>query len=223
MAKLDRRSVGLTLTSELVEQGYELIDDQDSFVVRRRLNAEANLLVALGPYESVSPRGIQVDVVLGLQYPNLQRLWNRLIEHQPEEPIASWSVMSASAKKWCPDAVHSNWFYSKRHDLDLGSTTHMILDAVNGLGLSYCAGFESVSALPAACATDAEPRWNCDQMFLLPVAFCMLGRNDEARQQAKVFLHQLENAPRKPNPMYLEGYRRFAANIAVFAREGGDR
>lgn len=218
MAKTDRRAVGLLLTSELVKQGYELIDDQDSFVVRRRLSAEANLLVSVGPYETASPSGIQVDVVLGLQYPELQRLWNRLTDHQPEEPTTSWSVMSAGAKKWCPDSERSSWFYPKRPDLDLGSITRTILEDVQRRGLPYCAGFELVSALPTACAHDAEPLWSYDQSYLLPVALCMVGKNDEAKQQADAFLHRLESAPRKPNPMYLDGYRRFVTNIAALTR-----
>lgn len=217
MVKPDRRSVGLMLTSELVKQGYELIDDQDSFVVRRKLSSEANLLVSFGPYETAFPSGIQVDVGLGLQYPDLQRLWNRLIEHQPEEPTTSWSVMWASAKQWCPDSERSNWFYPKRHDLNLDSTTRAILEAVQDRGLPHCAGLELISALPTACVQDSESRWSCDRSFLLPVALCMIGKNDEAKQQAEAFLHHLETAPREPNPMYLDSYRRFVTNIAALA------
>jgi hypothetical protein len=217
MAQATRRSVGLLLTSELVRQGYELIDDRDSFIVRRRLSPEANLLVSVGPYETASPSGIQVDITLGLQYPQLQRLWNRLIEHQPEEPAASWSVMSAGAQKWCPDSERSTWFYPMQHDLGLGSTTRAILEALQRRGLPYCAGLEHVSALAPACARDAESLWSCDQSYLLPIVLCMAGKSGEAKQQAEAFLHRLEAAPRRPNPAYLHGYQRFVANISALA------
>jgi hypothetical protein len=223
MVKLNRRFVGLALTSKLVEGGYELIDDQDSFVVRRSISTEANLLVAFGPYESIAPSGVQVDVVLGLQYPALQQLWNRLIEHQPEQPMASWSVMSASASKWCPDAERSKWFYPNVRDVDHKVTTQVIVDAVRDRGLPCCAGLEHVSALPTAFVQNAEPQWSCDEAFLLPVALYMLGKTDEAKQKAETFLHLLETAPRKANPMYVEAYRRFVGNIGAAPHGMGGR
>jgi hypothetical protein len=217
MAKVNQIYVGRTLARALArQQEYELIDDQDSFVVRRELTAEANLLVSVWPYSNIVEDKIRVDVTLGLQYPELQRLWNRLIEHEPEEPTASWSVLTAQSSKWAPESTRERWCWSAQK-VKLTCNTEVVASALRDYGLPFCAGLEGVAPMAAALKDDPGLSWSCDRSFLLPVALFMTGKADEARELAETAVALLEAARPSVNRLYLDSYRRFAKNIGLLS------
>jgi hypothetical protein len=217
MTKRARTYAGHSIASELLRLGFESIDLEDCFIVSQKFSNEANLLVSIYPYDAPSPEGVKIDVVLGLQYPELQRTWNRLIEHHPEAPSSSWSILSSHSRRWCAALEREAWVLDESRGEGGTSVGMLVFSALQRFGLPSCVGLEEINALPAFCRREeADPLWSCDRSFVLPIALFMVGQREAAISAAQANLASLEAAPRKPNALYLDVYRRFASNIVAY-------